>query len=182
MRATCRLFCWVFLLTALLTGCGFHPRGNMQLAPPLKNLYLESHEPYSELSRNIKEYLKNSHVTLAASPSDAPSILEIIQESNSQQLLSVGGTQQTRQYNLNLSVTFQVTTPKGLVLIPAQTVTESQPLTLQADQILGGSNEQNTLYRQMRRAIVYTIMTRLSSQAATTKIMTTLSPPEAPHP
>jgi LPS-assembly lipoprotein len=153
-----------------LTGCGFHPRGTVTLAPPLQSVYVESHDPYSELTRNIQQSFKSSHVHLTASPAEASTVFEIMQESATQQLLSVGGTQQTRQYNLVLAVTFQVTTPKGVILLPAQTVSETQTLTVQADQILGGSNEQNNLYHQMRRAIVNTIMIRLSSKEATASI------------
>ena len=171
-----KLFCWLLATACLLTGCGFHLRGAVDLAPPLKRLYIETSEPYSELTRNLQQYFRSSHVTLVGSPAEASSVLEIISENASQQLLSVGGTQQTRQYNLNLAVTFQVTTPQGVILVPAQTVTETQTLTVQADQILGGSNEQNNLYHQMRRAVVFTIMTRLSSQEATANVMRLAAP------
>jgi LPS-assembly lipoprotein len=173
LSSTQKIFYFLCILGAtwLLSSCGFHLRGPVELAPPFKRLYIESHDPYSELTRNLQQYFKTSHVYLADSPQAASGIFEIIQESTSQQLLSVGGTQQTRQYNLILSVTFQVTTPQGVVLIAPQTVSESQTLTVQADQILGGSNEQNNLYHQMRRAITYTIMNRLSSRAATESVM-----------
>lgn len=155
----------------LLSGCGFHLRGMVTLAPPLKHIYLETHDPYSELTRNLKQSLKSSNVTLTEAPETADTILEIISVNESQQLLSVGGTQQTRQYNLILTVTFQVKTPAGKILIPTQTVSETQAITIQANQVLGGSNEQNNLYHQMRRAIVNTIMNRLASKAATQSVM-----------
>jgi LPS-assembly lipoprotein len=157
----------LFLATLLLTGCGFHLRESVVLAPPLKRLYLQSAAPFDELSRNIKQYLKLSGVELVNSPAEAKTVLDIIAENSSSQLLSVGGTQQTRQYNLILTVIFQVTTPDGKVLLPRQGVSELQPLTVQSDLILAGSNEENNLYHQMRRAIVYTMMTRLASKQAT---------------
>jgi LPS-assembly lipoprotein len=178
LQKTFLFFC-ILGASWLLTGCGFHPRGEVELAPPLKRLYLESHDPYSELTRNLKQYFKSSHVALTQSPAEAETILELMQETTSQQLLSVGGTQQTRQYNLNLSVTFQVTNPQGVILIAPQTVTETQSFTVQADQILGGSNEQNNLYHQMRRAIISTIMNRLSSKEATLSVTKSIAPVKA---
>jgi LPS-assembly lipoprotein len=159
----------------LLSSCGFHLRGTVILAPPLKNIYLETNDPYSELTRNFKQTLKASHASLAKTPQTATTILEIISSNESQQLLSVGGTQQTRQYNLTLTVSYQVKTPAGKILISPQSVTETQAITIQANQVLGGSNEQNNLYHQMRRTIVNMVMTRLASKTATASVMETSS-------
>lgn len=154
-----------------LTGCGFQPRGNLPLAPPLHNLYFQSADPYSTLSHNIKQYLKASGVHLAATPEQATTILRIISENTGQQLLTVSGTQQTRQYNLILTVIFQIENSKGVPLYPAQTVSETRTIPISSNQILGGSNEANNLYNQMRQAIVYDMMTLLASKNATQALM-----------
>ena len=79
----------------------------------------------------------------------------------------MSGTQQTRQYNLILNVIFQVSDPRGKILIPPQNITETRSFTIKSDQILAGSNEANALYNQMRQAIVYDMMARLSSNEIT---------------
>jgi outer membrane lipopolysaccharide assembly protein LptE/RlpB len=61
-------------------------------------------------------------------------------------------------------VTFQVTDPKGKILLSPQTVSETSTLAITAGQILAGSNEASNLYQQMRQAIVYDILSRLSSR------------------
>jgi LPS-assembly lipoprotein len=169
MRLPQAMLLWFCLLC--LAGCGFHLRGAVALAPPLQKMYLQTATPYGELAHNLRQGLTGAHAQLTNTPQEATTVLEILNEKSSQQLLSVGGTQQTRQYNLLLEVTFQVTTPKGIVVIPPQTVTEAQPLTVQADQILGGSNEQNNLYHQMRQNIVFTMMSRIASPTASALVM-----------
>ena len=161
-----RLCLLIFLLLSL-ASCGFHLRGQTPLAEPLHSLYLKSKDPYGQLARNLRQYLKMSGVVLASDPHDANTILEIISETESQQLQSVSGTQQTRQYNLVLTVTFQVTDSSGRVLVPTQSLSESRPLTILSNQILGGSNEQANLYQQMRLTMVFDIMNRLSSHEIT---------------
>jgi LPS-assembly lipoprotein len=148
----------------LLAGCGFHLRGQEELAPPFKKMYLQTSDPYGQLSRNIRQYLKFSGVELTDSPQAAETVLAILHEYNSEQLLSIGGTQQTRQYNITLTVSFEVTAPDGRVLLPPESLSETRALTILSNQILGGSNEENNLYVQMRRAIVYDIISRLSSR------------------
>lgn len=152
------------ILLCLLTSCGFHWRGELPLAPPLHHLYLQTSDPYGQLSKNLIQFLKLSGVHIAAKPEDASTVLVILNESTQQQLLGISGTQQTRQYNLLLHVTFSVTRPDGSVLVPPQLMTEVRTLTIKADQILAGSNEANMLYQQMRQAIVYNIMSRLASK------------------
>lgn len=163
---------FVLLLVLLITGCGFHLRGPMPLAPAMHDLYIETQDPYGQLTRNLRQFLKQSGVNLVEKKEQATILLVILSEATSQQLLSLSGTQQTRQYNLILTVTFQLTNPQGAVLITPQTARETRTLTIKADQILAGSNEANTLYDQMRQAIIYDIMSRLSSKDITVQLTT----------
>jgi LPS-assembly lipoprotein len=166
-------------LSCLLSACGFHLRGDLPLAPPLKKLYLQTQDPYGQLARNIRQFLKFSGVELTSSAATAKTVLVIVREATSDQLLSIGGTQQTRQYNITLTVTFEVTDPQGKILLPPEVVSETRSLTILSNQILGGSNEENNLFVQMRGAIVYDIMSRLSSQDVT--LLINPPPPVKPH-
>lgn len=161
MRAVRTIF--LFLSIGLLGGCGFHLRGETPVAPPLQRLYLQTQDPYGDLARDIRQYMKSSNITLVNSPLEAATILEVLREDHNEQLVSIGGSQLTRQYNLVLSVNFQINSPQGVTLVPPQAVSETRSITIQSNQILGGSNEETNLYQQMRRAIVFDIMSRLSS-------------------
>ena len=165
---------FVLLCVVWLTGCGFHLRDAVTLAPPLRQMYLQTADPYGELARNLRQGLQTDGVYWTATPATATTILEIVDENTTQQLLSVGGTQQTRQYNLLLSVTFKLTTPAGKILLAPQTVLETQALTVQASQILGGSNEQNNLYNQMRQDIVATLLNRIAAPTVTANLQPTV--------
>jgi LPS-assembly lipoprotein len=171
MGLTMKKLLFIFLFFCL-TSCGFKPRGSMPLAPPLHHLYLETPDPYGQLTRNLRQFLKMSGVSLAKRPEQATSILTILSENTNDQLLGINGTQQTRQYNLILTVVFQISNTNNRVLIAPQTVTESRTLTITNDQILASNNEAMSLYNQMRQVIVYDIMSRLSSEEVTTQLTT----------
>ncbi|EKD71552.1 MAG: hypothetical protein ACD_46C00162G0002 [uncultured bacterium] len=155
----------------LLTACGFHPQGEMPLAPPLHKMYVKTQDPYGYLARNLQLNLKLSKVQLTDSPSDATTILAMTEESMSQEELSVSGTQQTRQYNLKITIAFEITDHTGKILVPSQSLSETRTITIQSNQILGSSNEANLLYQQMRRALAYSIMYRISSKEITKMII-----------
>jgi LPS-assembly lipoprotein len=162
-----------FLSVLFIAGCGFQLRGSKTFLPSLQNLYIQSTDPYGQLATYLATYLKQSGVHLTTTPDEATAILSILSETQNQQLISVSGTQQTRQYNLLLLVQFQVTNNKGAILVPPQSLTESRILTSISDQILGGSNEQTIMYQQMRRSMVYDMINRLGSQDVAAMIETT---------
>lgn len=150
-------------LTMLITACGFHLQGETPLAPALHKLYLQTPDPYGHLARDLRQALKASHVELTNTAAEAKTILVIQSDNNSQHLLSVSGTQQTRQYKVVVTVVFEITDKAGHTLVNPQTLTESRIMTVQSNQILASSNEANLYYQQMRRNLAYSIMNRLSS-------------------
>jgi outer membrane lipopolysaccharide assembly protein LptE/RlpB len=150
-------------------------QGQLQLAPALHRLYIQAADPYGVLVRMIKLYCKTSHVQLVDAPENATAVLEITQDTAKDEFLSVSGTQQTRQYKLSVIVSFVIKDPKGRIIVPLQTLTEERTITIQADQILGSSNEANLFYEQMRRSIAFAMMNRISSQDVTQMINTGIS-------
>ena len=161
----------VFLAAAMFTGCGFHWQGEKQLAPPLHRMYLQTSDPYGTLARTLTQYMKLSHVQMVSSPAQAQTVLVISQENITQELLGISGTQQTRQYNLKISVTFEIADGHGHTIINPETLSESRTITVQSNQILGSSNEVNLYYQQMRRALAYAIMNRIASKEVSYTVM-----------
>jgi LPS-assembly lipoprotein len=157
----------LMLIFIALTSCGYHLRGAFPMAAPLHHLYIKTSDPYGQLARDLRQSLKVSNLKIVDKPENATAILDILDEQDTQQLVSISGTQRIQQYNLIINVNFQVTDTHGKVLVPAQSVNETRALTIKADQILGGSNEANNLYQQMRQAIVFDSMNRLSSKDIT---------------
>jgi len=155
------LAAWFFLF---ITGCsGFHLRSPIHLSPALQKPYLETASPYSPLSHALLEAFRLSGATPVDTPRNASIIFAILGDQRTQTLLSVSSTQSSRQYRLSLIVTYQLISPKGKLLTGPETVTESRVLTMASDQILSSSNEINTLYHQIRIAVVHDIMNRLAS-------------------
>ena len=176
MRALLRLFI-VSTLCALTLACGFNVQGPVKLAPPLQLLYLQAPDPYGHLARYLSQYLRASGVTLTATPETARTTLIILADDSSQELLGVSSTQQTRQYNLRVTVRFEVINAKtGLVLIAPQDLTETRTTTVQANMVLGSSNEATINYEQMRRSIASSILTRLSAKNAEHDVISGVRP------
>jgi LPS-assembly lipoprotein len=160
----------LLFLSLLVTSCGFHPRGEVTLPPNMQSIYIKTNDPYGWLALGLENYFKTSGTYIAASPKSADLTIHILHVDKAQQLLSVSGTQQTRQYNLVLSATFQLLNAEGKTTVEQQTVSETRVLTVAADQILGGSNEADNLYTQMHQPIVYDIISRITSRDITAEL------------
>lgn len=159
---------WIVLSVLILSACGFHLRGSMPLAKPLHRIYIESIDPYGVLVKELEQSLKMSHAEVVNTPEEADTILKIIRDDSGQDLLSVSGTQQTRQYKLHVTIAFMILNAKTRhTLVDQQTLTESRVITIQSNQILGSSNEANLYFQQMRRTLASAIMFRLSSHEIT---------------
>lgn len=168
--------CLLIGLLGVLTACGFKPQGNMPLAKPLHSLYIQSSRPHGDLTRYIQAYLRTSDVNLINDRNNAQTVLVISQDSDSQELIGVSSTQQTRQYNLHVTATFSVTKANGEIIIQPQTLVETRAITIQSDQVLGSSNEANQYFLQMRRELAYGIMNRLASNSLTREINAAFKP------
>ncbi|SRR5579883_159975 len=169
-------FLLIFLSTLLLTACGYHLQGQTQLAPPLQRMYLQAPDPYGTLAHSLQQALKLSHVQLVSSPQEATTLLVITRDTPSEKLQSVNGTQQTRQYELSVTVNFEIQDVHGRTLLGNQSLSESRTLTIQSNQILGSSNEATLLYQQMRRALAFAIMNRIASKEVTKIVTDAFSP------
>ena len=161
---------FVIALTLLISACGFQLQGKTRLAEPLHRMYIQSVDPYGHLIRYLEQYLRMSDVTLVRTPMEASTVFVIMKDEEAQDLISVSSTQQTRQYNLKVTVIFEITDNGGRLLAPPQTLAESRVITVQSSQILGSDNQTNMIYQQMRRMIAYSIMNRLASNIITKAI------------
>lgn len=157
----------ILVFIIMLTACGFHLQGKMELAPRLHRIYVQTLDPYGPLARYLKDSLRMSHAQIMCCPQEASAVLVILQDMNSQKLLNVNSTTQTRQYLLKVIVTFEINTADGRIILPPQTLEESRVMTIQSNQILGSSNESNLFYQQMRRILAAAIMNRISSRDVT---------------
>lgn len=157
----------MLIICLSLSSCGFHLQGKMRLAPAFKYLYLRTADPYGYLVRTLKSYLKLSGVNVLEEQNGATIILEISKDVTTQVLRNINSTTLTRQYEVGVTVTFALFDKNGASILGPESLAESRIITIQSSQILGGSNELNLYYQQMRRLIANAIMNRIASKQVT---------------
>lgn len=157
------IFLYVISLFSL-TACAFKLRGQNELPPALRVLYVESDDPYGQFNIKLQNTLRSSDVTLVDSPSSAKVILQISKPVLADRGVTIGSSNQTRIYNISYSVRYVLKTPQGKPILPPQTLTSSRSLTLSPNQLLESNNQLTLLEQEMQRELITLLFDRLTSQ------------------
>lgn len=104
-----KLFSLVILTMILLTGCGFHLQHETEIPKQFETMTFYSENPYSELSRTVKDLLNKNKVLLVQEDSahQYPS-LRIINSNIGKETISIYQNGKSAEYQLILTVNAQV--------------------------------------------------------------------------
>jgi LPS-assembly lipoprotein len=153
-----------FLLAAtalLVAGCGFHLRGQATL--PFKTLYVQA-TPASQFALQLKRaVLAGSGTLIAVGPEQAEVVLQILNEIQEKEILSLGGGGRVREYQLRYRVQFRLTDEKNHEHIPASEIILRRDYSFSDDKALSKESEEALLYRDMRNDAVLQLVRRLQA-------------------
>ncbi len=144
----------------LLTACGYHLRGAIDLPESLQKMYVRGAS--SELSEAIDQVFRSTKGELVNNPADAGMILNVIDENYQRRAVSLSGTGYTNEYDLVYRVVFDLIDKNGNVLVAAQTVEVNQAYFNQqsSNTVLGKENEERVLRKELYSKAVRSIIER----------------------
>jgi LPS-assembly lipoprotein len=153
----------IVMLTAalLLSACGFQLRGTATL--PFSTLYVQA-APASQFATQLKRAVRaGSGTRIADRPEQAEVILQIMNELQEKQILSLGGGGRVSEYQLRYRVSFRLTDSKNREHIPASEIVLRRDYSFSDDQALSKESEEALLYRDMRTDAVSQLVRRLQA-------------------
>jgi len=148
----------------LLSGCGFHLRGNIDLPADLQQMHVQGVTKYSDLGLELRRSLKASGVNVVKGVKAAQVILKVSPPAFERRLLSVSGASgKVAEYELIYTLNMSLHDRQGQVLLAPQTVRQLRDYTFDRDNVLGKGNEEARLKANMRRDLVRQVLTRLQA-------------------
>lgn len=142
-------------------ACGFHLRGEYNV--PFASVFV-SGVGNSPVALKLKRELINSPATrLTDSAKDAEAQLNILEERRERIILSLSGTGRVREYQLKLTVRYQLVDNKGGVAIPTSEILLQRILTYDDSQIIAKQQEEALLYQDMEKDAMEQILRRMSA-------------------
>ena len=151
------------LLSALLVGCGFQLRGQVELAPVMSAPWVTGQD--STLVVDLRNALRQSGVQPVKDSSSATAIIDLARVDYSRSVISVDSQGTATGYTLKYEVLYRVVDRLGRVLVENTPLSFSRDLQYRSTELLQKKQEEEALKGSMRQEIVRRIIRRLDGVA-----------------
>jgi LPS-assembly lipoprotein len=149
----------VILITALLiSACGYHLRGALDLPAGMNNVYLEGGS--AQLRDQFKRAMEISSVPLASSPETAGIIVKIFDEDSQRRVLSLGSGGTANDFELSYRFDYELVDAKNKVLSARQPIEIKREYYNNQVAVIAKDNEEAVIRNEMYQQAVRTIVNR----------------------
>jgi len=154
----------VFMLMLLLTACGYHLRGAIQLPEALQKIYVRGASV--ELTNAIARTFRSASGELVATAAEAGMILNVINEDYQRRTISIDSSGYSNEYDLVYRLTFDLLDNQGAVLISAQTIEVSRSYFNEqsSNTVLSKGNEEAVLRKELYSQAVRSVIDRARAE------------------
>jgi LPS-assembly lipoprotein len=153
-------FC-LLAATFLLAACGFQLRGTAPL--PFDSIYVQAASG-SAFANQLRRAVRSGSTTrLVDRPEEAQVILQVVNELQEKQILSITGGGRVSEYLLRYRVSYRLTDGKNREHIPASEIALRREYSYSDEQALSKDAEEALLYRDMRDDAVQQLVRRLQA-------------------
>lgn len=148
--------------TVILTGCGFHLRGNDSGNLPYKTMYIALPET-ADVRIWMERYIKATGQTeIVDNATLAEATFQQMGDSRQKSILSVNAKGRVREYRLHLNYLFRVVNAKGQEIVPVSEISLTRDISFNDNNVLAKDLEEGLLWRDMNNELVNQIVRRLS--------------------
>ena len=157
----------LILTVFLMTACGYHLRGAIDLPTELKDVYIEgASEPLRDQFRKV---LESSTVKLVNTRAEAGTVITVSNEDSLKRAISLGSSGLANQYGLEYRLNYRVTDKNDRQLVKPQPIEIRREYFNNQQLILAKDNEEivirNEMYQQAVRTMLNQIRAGLKANA-----------------
>lgn len=153
----------VLLMALIISGCGFHLRGDIVLPPLYERVHIVT-KGYSNVGNELAEALRNVGSKIVPTPEAATSVVTLLSSGTQRKALNVAG-KAVREYELQLSISFVVQDHEGAQLAEQQTVSVIRNFQNDPNDVLGKDNEEQIIRQEMMQPAIFQILRRMKAIA-----------------
>lgn len=146
-------------LLSLVSACGFHLRGRVNLPDQLNYVYIVSDE--HSIRAKLGDAITSSGGQVVDKMEQSTAVLTIYSVNKGRYVKAVSGQGRVREYTIKYAVEFEVKSPKGKILLPKQQVTKSRNFAFNEAEVVGKAVEESIILTELEREVVPTILTKL---------------------
>jgi LPS-assembly lipoprotein len=148
----------IVVLAIMLSACGYHLRGALELPANMKNIYVEGGS--APLLDQFKQALKSSSAKLSASRAGAGIVIKIFNEDSSRRVLSLSSRGKSNEFELYYRLEYEFANAADAKLMDRQTVEIRREYYNDQQFVIAKDNEEAGIKNEMYQQAVQTIVNR----------------------
>ncbi len=153
----------LLLLLALLSACGFHPRGETaRPAAAISPVFITGLPAANPFVRELRHQFALSGVSLAADASQAATILHLSKLDRQRSVFSVNANNKAVEHEIRRSLRFSVEHPPGNKVLNNQELSTRYIVYDPGGELLGRTREAELRTQDAWRELAQRLITRLS--------------------
>lgn len=166
-----RVVCLCFVLTLVMSACGFHPRGSVTRLSDLGSIYIDSSRNLT-IADDIRDALVDAAFTIAPNRDEADIMLRLTGEEQKERVVSVRSTGRVSELELSHAVNMLIAESvdgKEPVYSEGQSLNRVEVIreyTYDERGVLGKENEARILRSEMESELVRQIVLRTIASLA----------------
>lgn len=144
-----RLALVAVLAAALMSACGFRPRGSIELPEDFREVYVQA--PV-DIADELTIFLDSGGASVAESQGAADASIKVQREKYEQRVVAVDATTgKAREFELLYTLDFSVRMKDGTMLVPSEHLVVRRIYVFDPDAVIGATQNVADLQRDMRR-------------------------------
>ena len=161
MKKIVNLF--LFLLSfSYISSCGYHLAGTGKFSSSLQNTSVQGVGTSRELINSVKRNLASNQINVVEAE-QATALINILEEQTEKITLTVDSDGKAREFELILSVNFDVKRVDDSYLLKEQNISLSRDFVFDKSDLLGTNEEEQQLFTEMRNDAAKLMVYRLQS-------------------
>ncbi len=154
-------FALIFLLaTSLVSGCGFHIRGQITLPDSIRTVAVTS--PDVKLRDALVDSLESNNVIIVSGPTADSAHIEISSANFDREVRTIDERGKATGYVLILRANYKVVDSAGKELVKPSTATARRDYNFSEEQLLSATREEELLRDEMREDAAQSILRKMS--------------------
>lgn len=148
----------------MLTACGYHLRGALELPEALKKMYVKGDSP--ELAAAFERTFRGTSGELVATAGEAGMILNVLDEFYQRRTISLSSTGYSNEFELTYRLNFDLLDGEGNTLVSNQTIEVMKTYynAQSSETLLSKDNEEIVLRQELYDEAVRSVIQRARAE------------------
>lgn len=151
-------------ILSLLTACGYHLRGSLELPQELKKICLQGGS--ANLKTQFQKTLENSSGQLVKAPAEAAMTVRVFEKEIRQRAISLSSQGRSNQFELYYLLFYELRDSQNKALTGRERIEVRREYFNDQQDIIAKDNEEGVIRNEMYQQAVKTILNRMRVASA----------------